>query len=218
MNKSYILYLLLVIGTLNAIDILIVPYEKSRDFYAIEALLQDNRNLLMYEALGSPHGTTQKYLDSSKYLTYVLRADDTTVGFINYCAYDINFFTFHFGRCGLIHLLGIEKQQQGKGYGRKLLEYALADLIKFKVSRINVAVKKENLRAIELYKKARFVCPITPELAAKLPNDVPLVMVFETGISFDVSRGNIIQRYPRSFTALGVVAIGGAYMYRKQNG
>jgi ribosomal protein S18 acetylase RimI-like enzyme len=215
MHKYYIPYLLLVIGTLNAVDIVIAPYDKSRDFYAIEAILQDNRTLLMYEAAGGSCGTTQKYLDSSKYLTYVLRVDDRTVGFINYVAYDINFFTFHFGRCGLIHLLGVDKQQQGKGYGRQLLEYALADLTKLKVSRINVAVKKENLRAIGLYKKANFICPITPELAARLPNDMPLVMVFETGIPFDVSRGNIIQRYPWPFTAFGIVAIG-ACVYRRQ--
>jgi len=215
MNKYYIPYLLVIIGTLNGVDSVIVPYDKSRDFYAIEAILQDNRTLLMYEALGSPEGTTQKHLDSPKYLTYVLRVDDVTVGFINYAAYDINFFTFHFGRYGLIHLLGVEKQQQGKGYGRQLLEYALADLINLKVSRINVAVKKENLRAIGLYKKANFICSITPELAARLPSDMPLVMNFETGILFDVSRGNSIQRYPWPFAAFGGVVIG-AYVYRRQ--
>ncbi len=213
MNKFFIVSLLLCINILHTQDITIVPYDRSRDLEAIQTIIHDNWDILTYEALGSPKGTTQKYLDSSNYITYVLRLDDKTIGFVNYTAYDVNVCTFHYGRYGLIHLLGVDAQYQGQGYGTKLLHYALNDLTNTHVSHINVAVKRDNLRAIELYKKNKFTYSIKPELAARLPKDIPLIMTFDTGVPFDTSRGNIMQRYPKLSGVLCSMIVLGSFIY-----
>ena len=214
MNGLYLLLALLWNIIICATQPVIVPYERGRDFDAIQKILHEYKDKLMYESLGNPEGTTQAYLDSSKYLTYVLRVDDTTVGFINYAAFDANVLTFHMRRYGQIHLIGIDTQYQNKGYGSTLLKHAMEDLKRLQVSEIIIGVKRGNIRALTLYKKIGFISPPL-ELYKHLPQNIPLILTYNTGSPFDVSRGNIIQKHLRIFGTLFVANVIGYVCYKK---
>lgn len=206
-------WLLSLAGSMYAQTVSIVAYDRSRDFDAVQTIIHGYPNFLMYESQGKPEGTTQKYFNSSHYQTYVLRVDGKTVGFVNYLAYNSNVFTFHFGRYGLINLLGVDTQYQRKGYGKKLLDHAIADLKNQKASRIILAVQKENVNAIAFYTKNGFACPVSAEMYARFPADLPLMFIHDTGIPFDVSRGNMFQRYPKTGAVIIIISVLGIYAY-----
>lgn len=191
----------------------IVPYEWFRDFNAIQKILHDYKDKFMYESLESAEDTIQKYMDSSKHQTYVLRVGNITVGFINYEAFDANILTFHIRQYGQIHLLGIDTQYQNKGYGSRLLHHAIEDLKCRLVSEIIVGVRKDNIQAMNLYKKMGFISPPL-ELYERLPQNAPVLLLYNTEIPFDVSRGNIIQKNPRIFGTLFAAGVIG-YLYRR---
>jgi ribosomal protein S18 acetylase RimI-like enzyme len=189
----------------------ITPYQESRDITAIKKIFADHYHELTYEALGYEQGTTEKYFASKTYVTDVIRLHDQTIGFINYAAYNRNFCTFHWDRRGFIHLIGIDKKYQGKGYGTLLLEHAMQQLITLQCSYIDVSVQGTNSKAINLYKKKGFVCHISPELQTKLPT---LFMSYNTGVPFDRTRCNIIQQYPKTCAAIAILAFL-AYGYQR---
>lgn len=57
---------------------------------------------------------------------------------------------------GLVLFLVVDAAARGKGYGRKLLEYALNDLRKQGCTSVELAVRIENAEAQKLYKKLGF--------------------------------------------------------------
>ena len=94
-----------------------------------------------------------QYIESKKYITDVLRVNGQTVGFVNYCVHDPHFLTFYLGRQALVHLIGIDKEHQGKGYGTRLLKHAMSALEQLQAPTITLSVKKDNTRARSLYQK-----------------------------------------------------------------
>ncbi|MFA6066156.1 MAG: GNAT family N-acetyltransferase [Candidatus Babeliaceae bacterium] len=205
-----ILHILLVSFSISAMGPIIERYNKARDGEAIQKILKDNYETLTYEFLGQPEGTTNKYLESSKFITDVIRIDGKTIGFVNYIAYNGTFCTFHIGRYGMIHLIGIDTDYQHNGYGEMLLDHALATLKQENTPIIFLAVKTDNVKARSLYEKKNFSCNLppaaqshTPQLFYSLTVEVP---------ADQLPQGNFVQRYPK--TCLGITIIGiGAYMY-----
>lgn len=175
-------------------------YDRERDGAAVTKILNDFPAFLKYEVTQqAPEGTTEKYLSSSKYITNVLRVDDKTVGFINFCAYNHDILSFHVGRYGLIHLMGVDKDHQSKGYGSALIDHAIAGLEKLNAPNIRLTVEKENSKALQLYKKKGFISQgYWHELRLNIPAD-------------RIPQGNIIQRYP--LTSLSVAALAAGLWY-----
>lgn len=130
-------------------NVQIVPFEAERDFSAIQKILSDHP-YLTYESEGQPAGTTEKYIKSSKYKTDVLQAESTTVGFVNYAALD-----GYSG--GLLHLIGVDKEYQKRGFGKRLLSHAVKELEKLRLSSIFLMVKRDNIAARSLYEREGFV-------------------------------------------------------------
>jgi len=126
-NLFFLLSLILANNT-QASTISIEKYSHERDYEVAKKIFNENPDYLTYEAMGMPQGTTEKYLTHDKYITEVIRVDGQTVGFINYIAYNAELLTFHIMRSGLIHLVGIDAEHQGKGYGKQLMQHAIQQL------------------------------------------------------------------------------------------
>lgn len=204
---------LMLCGNLASFAMVVIkPYKEERDYAAVQQILSDYPSLT-YEALGKSEGTTEKYLSSSKYITDVLRVDDQTVGFINYCAHNFELLTFHIKRSGMIHLLGIDQRHQRKGYGQMLLTHAVSKLEELKVPQIFLTVKRDNSAARRLYEKTGFVCMIPIEAQVTMSD-----LFYSRMISIPVEelpQGNCIQRYPKSWLAL-MVAMGLLWRFRSR--
>ncbi len=137
-------------------NVLIRAYEKSRDEQAIIKILNQHPEFLRYENLGMPEGTTEKYINSSKYITRVMQENNETAGFVNFVKVDRKFWFLNFGSTGLVHLMGVDNVYQGKQYGKALLSHAVQDLLDKGVSKIFVTTKATNAKARKLYEKSGF--------------------------------------------------------------
>ncbi len=220
--KNSIIYLFLLIGFLPSIKstITIERYDRLNHREAVIKILDEHYHYLAYEALGSPKGTTEKYLDSSKYITDVIKVDDEVVGFVNYVAYDFNVLTFHIFRTGLIHLIGVAKDHQGNGYGKELLNHAIQELAKLKVPKIQLTVKRTNIGAIKFYEKTGFVCVFPePTLPANIKDRFEdYSYSFKLNIPADqLPQGNILQRNPKKTALIVSAAIASLIWYLKFN-
>lgn len=58
---------------------------------------------------------------------------------------------------GVIGLFGILPSHQGRGIGRKLLEYVEQDLIGNNIKELNIPTQKENIPACSFYKKMGYI-------------------------------------------------------------
>jgi ribosomal-protein-alanine N-acetyltransferase len=214
MSKSVLMVALVlaVFVNLQAAELVIERYQPSRDGDAVIKILNDYPAYLRYESAGYASGTTEKYLNSAKYSTDVLRVDGKTIGFINYIAQDITLLTFNFGRMGLIHLMGVDKEYQRKGYGRILFQHVVERLKELNTPTIMLATKRENSAAIALYEKEGFLCALSPHARATAKD---LFFMLSVEVPADkLPKGNIIQRNPKAFFTLAVVAVCG-FMYKK---
>lgn len=219
MIKLAFLITLAISSTINAsqstINFSIEKYQPERDQATIIKILDDHSNFLRYENLGRPTGTTEKYLTSTKYITDVLRIDDKTVGFINYIAYDLKILTFNFGTYGFIHLIGVDKDHQHKGYGRQLLKRAVAELEKLNTPSIGIAVNTSNSNALELYQKEGFLMtyPNDPNTQAH-----DIILMRKLNIPKDkLPKGNLIQQYPKTtLTLVSIIGCGLLFLKSKR--
>lgn len=194
----------------------IEPYQQERDYESVMSIVHENYNYLAYESLGCAQGTTEKYFKSPKYITKVLRDGDETVGFINYIAHNVEFLTFHIRRQGLIHLIGVKKEHQCKGYGSALLEYAVSNLKELKVPKIGLSVDKNNKRAQDFYQKRGFMpLLLDKRIPAAIMDKIPLIYELRVDISAnELPQGNIIQRYPKTSFTLAAITVAGVISAR----
>jgi ribosomal protein S18 acetylase RimI-like enzyme len=184
-------------------------YQPERDGQVVRQILKDNQQNLTYESRGDPAGTTEKYLESKKYTTEVLRVNGKTIGFVNYTAYNFELLTFFISRRGLIHLIGIDKNEQSKGYGKLLFQHAVRELKKQKIQYILLSVNRENSIARSLYEKEGFCLMETysPIVLYILMIDLP---------ADQLPKGNIIQRHPRISLAAVLSCIAGWYLHKNE--
>ena len=216
MQNSSRVFLVLYLSTcflpMMAMESCIERYQPELDHTAVRNILDENYETLTHEEMGYSQGTTEKYLTNPNYITDVLRKDGETIGFVNYVAYEPKFLTFHFGRRGFIHLMGVAKKHLRRGYGLALLQHAVAELKDRNVQGVALMVKRGNVGARSLYEKAGFVCPVKPQFRDVVPQ-----LIYQR--SFDVPsellpQGNIIQRYPKTSLAVASLAVL-FFVYRK---
>jgi len=203
------------------------PYQARRDRTAVQAIITDNKDYIAYESIGLPEGTTMKYIESSKYLTYVVRMDDRTVGFVNFIAYNITFFTFHFQRVGLIHLIGIAKDLHHRGIGKFLMSATLKELHSLNAPLLLLNVRRDNSNARALYEKFGFkhaffneqeftMADITYRGNLSIPID-PADIIYMARLSIPADRlpqGNSIQRNPRTTVGIVLGTVGAYYAWK----
>lgn len=92
----------------------------------------------------------KRHYDSHKPITIQVAYDhNKPVGFVVY--YVINFYV------GKIWFIDVLSDVRTQGWGYKLLSYAVQDLLKLGVSRIDLVTRTQNVAAQALYKKIGFV-------------------------------------------------------------
>ena len=192
----------------------IEKYVPIRDKAAITKILDRHHDFLRYESAGFPKGTTEKYIDSKKYQTYVLRVNDQTVGFVNFIVYDKYFLTFYVTRMAVLHLIGVDANYQNHGYGTALLRFAMTELIKLQAHTITLSTKKHNTMARKLCEKNNFFCLTIPALEQYMTN---LFYEYNTGvIPNNMPKGNIVQRNKKIFAIICTLGISTLFaLYKK---
>lgn len=186
--------------------IVIERYQPERDCAAVQIISDESHDDFLAESGNAPMKTIETYLKDAQYITKVLRVNGQTVGFINYKAFNHTCLTFYIRRCGLIHLLGIKKQHWRKGYGRKLLQHALADLQQQNVSWVELCVRRTNMKARILYEKEGFLCTI-PNAFQRHLSDLMYARYFPINMKA-LPKGNLMQRHPK--ISLALITIAGA--------
>lgn len=89
----------------------------------------------------------EKFLNTNPNTSLGIYIDDTLIGCI-LGGYD--------GRRGLIHHFAVRKDQQGKGYGKALLEQLMRIFQEQGVVKVSFWVKKNNTQVIPFYQKHGF--------------------------------------------------------------
>lgn len=91
----------------------------------------------------SPFGNYFKTIELNSVRTTVLRSKNHVVGFIKYF--------IPADQTGHIEILCVTKTRRNRGYGRRLVNYAIEDLRKMNTSEINLFADTRNLAAQNLY-------------------------------------------------------------------
>ena len=201
--KGLSISLCLIVAVINTSEqTSIEPYNHNRDFVAVQQILDTNQNYLRYESMGFPQDTTEQYIESHNFSTDVLRVNNQTVGFVNYHMEHLTLLTFYIHSAGCIHLLGIDFEHQGKGYGKKLMLHAIEKMEQNNMASASIAVKKSNTKAQKLYESCGFTIAISldDDFYYKKNLDVP---------EDKLPQGNIIQRNKKISTAIASLAIAG---------
>jgi ribosomal protein S18 acetylase RimI-like enzyme len=189
-------------------------YEASRDKEAVQKIVNESP-AIQCEALGSPPGTTQKYIESSKYITKVLRVNNKTMGFVNYLVKDLSFLTFYITRVGFINLIGIDKDYRGKGYGKILMQETISHLKQLNVPSIFLFTKEDNENAVGLYKNVGFKAITTfPMEKSMITKELTIASIYRLKLDIPVDhlpKGNIIQQHPHLSLTLASLGIGGLF-------
>ena len=146
---------------------IIEPFQYERDLPAIQAILNDYPDLTA-ESKGFSAGATEQYITGPEYKTEVLRLNNQTIGFVNYCEHNISYLK-SYGPYGVLHLIGIEKKYQGKGYGKMLVQRAVEGLRALKAPGVLLMVKANNTTARILYETEGFSCPLADKIAQLPP-------------------------------------------------
>ena len=138
----------------TAESIQITPYDHNKDKQFVMFLIDEYAPFLSYEFAGKPVGTTEKCLTEKDHYTYLLRKNNNPIGFINFAIEEKKNSK---DKIGSMDLLGIDKNNQKKGYGLILIEYALKKLKELNVSEVFLIVNKENIKAQRVYEKIGFI-------------------------------------------------------------
>lgn len=201
--KGLSISLCLIVAVINTSEqTSIEPYNHNRDFVAVQQILDTNQNYLRYENMGFPQGTTEQYIESHNFSTDVLRINNQTVGFVSYYMEHLTLLTFYIHSAGCIHLLGIDFEHQGKGYGKKLMLHAIEKMKQNNMASASLAVKKSNTKAQKLYESCGFT------IAISLDDDFYYKKNLDV-LEDKLPQGNIIQRNKKISTAIASLAIAG---------
>ena len=179
---------------------------EERDCAQRLAIAKEFPDLIDFDSVGFPEGTTKQYLITPPYITDVIRIHDTTVGFINYAAYNKTSVTPPQERCGIINIMGIQRLHQGKRYGEQLIRHAIKQLHELKVPCIKLGVRCDNTNAQKLYNKVGFsekstyTFKNTPYFLYQLSLDIP---------DDQLSPENLVQLNKKTTTLVAAATLGG---------
>ena len=132
----------------------IAYFSIKKDKQFVTSLIEEHPYFLSYEFAGKPDGTTEKCLTEKNHYTFVLRKNNEPIGFVNFFIKD---------KLCSIDLIGVDKNNQKKGYGLMLVKYVLKKLKEFNVSEVVLTVNKENAKAQKLYEKIGFTAELKSE-------------------------------------------------------
>ena len=100
-----------------------------------------------------PSGRWAAHLDQDGMHTLVMLDQDKMIGTSSYCASR----TSDFAGYGEIVSIYLRPEYMGKGYGKKLMDAVIAELVKLGYPAVFLWVLEENSRARMFYEKAGFV-------------------------------------------------------------
>lgn len=100
-----------------------------------------------------PSGNWAAHLDQNGMHTLVMLEQGEMIGTSSYCASR----SADFAEYGEIVSIYLRPQYMGKGYGKKLMDAVIAQLVKLGYSAVFLWVLEENQRARRFYEKAGFV-------------------------------------------------------------
>jgi ribosomal protein S18 acetylase RimI-like enzyme len=135
----------------------IVDFDAERDTQALLKIFNDNwywlfpgpdyspEYILKYHSPGQAPYYAQYF---GKLHIKVLRDHDKAAGFTTY--YQTNFYE------GEIQFIAVDKEFRRKGYGRKLTEYAIRELLKMGVKKVLLTTRLDNAPARHTYEKVGF--------------------------------------------------------------
>lgn len=156
------------------------PIRQTDDRLAISRIYEESWKFAYREIIpqaylsGIPAGNWAKAVDRDDMHTLLLLEDDCPIGTSSYCAARFPEFT-GFGEIVSIYLL---PQYMGKGYGRPLLDAAIAGLTQMGFSQVFLWVLEENVRARKFYEKAGFTCSgraLADEIGGKALREIAYV-------------------------------------------
>ncbi len=146
------------------------PFIYEKDIDDVIALIRDNLDTLVAMPQGTcltpeivdnqlaqfrtslknnnPLGNSFKAIEPNSVRTQVLRSKNHVVGFINYF--------MPADKTGHIEILCITKTRRNRGYGRRLVNYALEDLKEMNASEIHLVTGTRNVPAQNLYHSIGF--------------------------------------------------------------
>lgn len=208
---------MMVFGVIQA-ETTIEPYNKARDYDAIDKILKDYPYIGNEGVGGCPEGTSMKYVESTQgqWKTDVILVDGEPVGFATYVVHDAKFCTFYLGRKSNISMFGIGKDYHRKGYGEKLLNHVLASIRSQNVPQVILSVRRVNVGARALYEKAGFKSLVPKEHESKFKNLIYELVCPE----FDAEKlpkGNVVQQYPKFSLGLILAVVGaGIYLFKRK--
>ena len=103
------------------------------------------------EAFGDPVDVTEniyQQIDTPDRVTYIGEVDGRPVGIIRALLSGED--------AGSIHAFGVKADEQGKGYGTKMLKQMVQQLFRMGRTKLELDVETENKAALEIYKRAGF--------------------------------------------------------------
>ncbi|WP_214830071.1 GNAT family N-acetyltransferase [Exiguobacterium sp. s56] len=103
------------------------------------------------EAFGDPLDVTEniyQQIDTPDRVTYIGEVDGRPVGVIRALLAGED--------AGSIHAFGVKVDEQGKGYGTKMLKQMVQQLFRMGRTKLELDVETENKAALEIYKRAGF--------------------------------------------------------------
>lgn len=126
---------------------------QKKDIEQITSLLNQLKHDLHENNDISPdnvHEQYKKMKGNDVYTSYVYEDNNKVIGFVSVIYYRS---VFHKKGTALINELVVEKENRGKGIGKKLLDYIIKEALVMEMDEIEVGVMKENENAISFYKK-----------------------------------------------------------------
>ncbi|MFA6410158.1 MAG: GNAT family N-acetyltransferase [Candidatus Buchananbacteria bacterium] len=127
-----------------------LTYRKAKtdkDFSYIASLFNPKNNRYMWNKKYTPWQVKQTV--GKNRIHYIVVSEGKPVGWFN--------LRWPPNRCEILLGMIIDKPYQGKGYGKKTLEFVSQETKKLGIKKLRLEVFLENKRAINLYKKAGFL-------------------------------------------------------------
>lgn len=159
----------LMIFTSSAMDTTISQYNDERDQEAIMGIVRSEPTNLLDQGQPDPikHAIMYIHADGKtlknflgwehSFNTKVINYNNKPVGFIQYMLLRKKTLgCLDFGTQGYIHLLGVAKEHREHGFGKELLEKAIADLRGNGATSITLYAQSDNSAACKLYERMGF--------------------------------------------------------------
>lgn len=163
-------------------------YEKAYDYNALKSLLFAHSHELDIEKIS--HGEVITHLEKQN--LFIMKKAGDVIGFVAFYSVNQYLLTFFIQRLGIINGIAIAQPYEHKGYGKKLLLFALDKLKKEGCTNARLRVMNDNMGAQKFYERNHFIKVRQKDRESIYNLSLPCVQENRT------KYGNIIQRYPET--------------------